>query len=63
MQLTEYIKEYQVRKGTFAFKLGITPNYLSMVLHGKRRLGADAALRCVALTGGKVTLEELLSKS
>jgi len=63
MKLQDYLKKNKIKQVDFAKRLGITPIYLNFVLHGRRRFGSDVALRCVGLTGGKVTLEELLTKS
>ena len=56
------MKNRGVKAKELAGYLGLTENYVFMVMANQRRFGADAAVKCVGFFGGKITLEDLLTK-
>lgn len=60
MNLKEYLDKYKITLTEMASRIGVSKNFLSMVLHGKRKLSLDIALVIRKETKGECTLDELL---
>ena len=61
MNLREYFaEEPKGAKVEMAEFLGITPNYLSMLIHGKRQASPKLAVKIEIATQGLVTRQDLL---
>ena len=61
MNLREYFaEEPKGAKVEMAEFLGITPNYLSMLIHGKRQASPKLAAKIEVATQGLVTRRDLL---
>lgn len=58
------LKEWLIRKGMtqrkLASKLGVSSNFLCMIINGKTRMSAAVALKIHEITKGQVSLEEAM---
>lgn len=61
-RLAEWLAGAKVRQIDFAARVGISPEFLSLVVKGVRGLSYETACRVSTATGGVVTVSELLSK-
>jgi len=60
MTLNDWIVSAGISQAEFARQMGVSAMTVSDVLRGKYRFGPENARKASALTGGAVTLEELL---
>lgn len=60
MRLQDYISDQKIRQNALADRVGISTAFMSQICNGIRRPGADIALKIEEVTGGKVTVLELL---
>lgn len=51
--------EFFGSQSALAREIGCTPQHVSLMLMGRRRVTAETAMRIAAATGGQVTLSEL----
>lgn len=63
MKLNEYFENTGIKKKWFADQIGMNPNYLYQVCSGNASISKKHFKKIVEMTGGKVTLEELLNES
>lgn len=59
MELKEYLNRNKIKVADFAKKVDCTQGYISLICAGKRKPGADIALKIQAATGNQVTIREL----
>jgi len=60
MLLKDYLKEKKIKPYVFANSIGLTPSTLYNFLSGKSRIGKDWALVIEEVTGGEVTVYNML---
>ena len=60
MTLKDWISGQGISQAEFARKMGVSAKMMSDVVSGDRRFSPENARKASALTGGAVTLEELL---
>jgi len=60
MKIIEYCKKNNITQQNFAFKMGITPAYLSQIIAGIRRPSPELAMRIENLTNYRITRDELV---
>lgn len=61
MQLREYLKKNNITITDFAKKTEFTRPFLSLLIHGKRRISPRAAKILSSFTEGEVSVKEILS--
>ena len=60
MLFHEWVETSGLSRTEIAAGIGVTPAMVHSVIHGERRFSPENARKVVDLSGGKVTLEELL---
>lgn len=58
ISLWKYLRENDITQRSFASKLGSTPTYLCLLLHGKVTPGLRIAHKIECLTNGVVKVED-----
>ncbi len=59
--IRKYLERLGISQREFARRAGVKPSSLNDVIQGRSHLGRENALNVVRITGGEVTLEELLT--
>lgn len=59
-KLRAYIKDQGQSQNSFALRVGLIPQALSLILSGQRKLSAEEAVRIEDATGGAVTVRDLV---
>lgn len=60
MNLNSFLREHEIKQGEFASLLGITKGHISQIANAKSRPSPELAARIEQVTGGAVSLRELL---
>lgn len=60
MTLTEYLRDNQITQTAAASELGVTQAHVAMLVAGTRRPSLALLRRIVALTDGKVGLDDFV---
>lgn len=60
MKLDVYLKIKNIRNSQFAKNIGISRNYIELIISGKRRPGVNLAAKIQDNTDGYVSVDELL---
>ena len=59
--ILKHLKRHDTTQAKFARLMGVTPQHLCDVLHGRSFFGRKNSRRVVKVSGGEVTLEALLA--
>ena len=59
--IRRYCEKHGLRQAHFADRCGLSKPYISQIINGRQKVGANAARDIVAASGGEITFEELLT--
>ena len=63
VKLNQYLIDVGATQEQFAESIGISPGYLNLILHGKRKPGINALMKLAEVTGGYIAFDDFHSET